>query len=204
MSHPNNDSNECEEKSVKFYNPSDLLGNPISPITETPTDKKIDNSLPFSDYQSVKHFCLLSMASLGLYPFFWFFKHWQYLREEKNINISPSFRTAFTLFYGYSLFKEFEVLAKDKGYHNRQPLFILFMCYLLLAITPALTGSLLPLFSFFAFIPLIPVLRMINFYYLKEQKEYPIKMKFSRGEKWFMASVWIFMFAFVLFNLILR
>jgi hypothetical protein len=166
---------------------------------QTPIEK--ENALPFSDYQSVKHFCILCILSFGLYPFFWFFKHWQYLRDENGLNINPSFRTMFTLFYGYSLFNEFEVLAIQKGYKKNLPLPLLFMLFFILAITAALRGSTIVLFSFFAFLPLVPIHLMINFYYLNVQAGYPIRNKLSKGEKRFLSCIWLILLALIVLQL---
>lgn len=164
---------------------------------DTHTDTEVP-SLPFSEYQSVWHFCILCIFSFGMYPFFWIFKHWQYLRDEKGFDINPSFRTALTIFYGYSLFKNLEELAVEKGYQKKLPLGFLFILFFLLSFTANLKGSMLLLFSFLAFIPLIPVLKMMNFYYLQEQAEYPIKQKLTKGEKLFLAFIWggLFLLAF--------
>lgn len=126
-----------------------------------------------------------------MYPYFWFFKHWQYLKEEKQYDISPSFRTAFTIYFGYELFNQFELLAIEKGYKKNLPLFILFICYLVFTIFVSLKGSILSLCVLFSFIFLIPVHRMMNFYYLKAQPNHIIKQKLSKGEKQFLFYFWL-------------
>ncbi len=152
--------------------------------------------LPESDYQSVKHFLILSIFSFGIYPFFWFYKHWRYLKDEKNMDISPGFRTLFIVFSGYSLFRTFQKLAREKGYQGFRPLRLIFLIYtsIILACTisinppPAL--AFLALFSCFL---LIPALNVMNFYYQKEQEGYRIKQRLGLDEKIFLGIVWIFM-----------
>lgn len=168
---------------------------------QTPIEK--ENTLPFSYYQSVKHFCILCILSLGMYPFFWFFKHWQYLRDEKGLAINPSYRTMFTLFYGYSLFNEFEVLAIEKGYKKNLPLFFLFISYMLFTVLTSIKGSALSLCILFSFIFLIPVHSMINFYYLKVQAGYPIRNKLSKGEKRFLSCIWLILLGVMILAIIL-
>lgn len=207
MSDLNDDPNNSQEYPVEFHSHKDILGQ--EQVTEKQHTEKTEtissfqqevvieteNKLPFSEYQSVKHFCILCIFSFGLYTFFWFFKHWQYLRDEKKGDFNPSFKTAFTLFFGYSLFREFKLLAVEKGYKKRLPLALLFMLFFILALTAALHGTIV-LFSFFAFLPLIPIHQMMNFYYLKEQVGYELKKKLSKGEKWFLALIWLF-FVFI-------
>lgn len=158
---------------------------------------EIENTTPivYSNYQSVKHFCLLSFFSLGLYPFFWFFKHWQYLKEEKGLNISPSYRTTFTLLYGYSLFNKFELLAMSKGYKKNIPLFLCFISFIVFSICFNLKNNLLSYIIVFSFVFLIPVHRMMNFYYLQEQKDLAHRTKLSKGEKRFLLYFWLIFIA---------
>ena len=96
----------------------------------------------------------------------------------------------FAIFYGYSLFNYFEVLAIEKGYKRKLPIWLLYMLFFLLAITGVLKGSILIIGAFFSFIPLIPILQLMNFYYLKEQEGYQLKRKLQKGEKQFLALIW--------------
>lgn len=165
-------------------------------LTETESTAPIVHS----NYQSVKHFCILSFFSLGLYPFFWFFKHWQYLKEEKGFNISPSFRTTFTLLYGYSLFNEFELLAISKGYKKNIPLLLCFISFMVFSICFNLKNNLLSCIIVFSFVFLIPVHRMMNFYYLQEQKDLAHRTKLSKGEKCFLLYFWILLLTLGIFR----
>ena len=170
-------------------------------IQETKTE--LTPPVVYSYYQSVRHFCILSFFSLGMYPFFWFFKHCQYLRDEKKLDISPSFRTAFTLFYGYTLFNEFYLLAIEKGYKKNLPLFLIFICFMLFSVLVSIKGSLLSFCILFSFIFLIPVHRMMNFYYLKAHEHAIIRDKLSKGEKRFLRSIWIGLFVIAFLGIIL-
>jgi hypothetical protein len=157
-------TNHSEENPVHFNSQKDVLGQDQKLINPLLENSLKDKALPFSDYQSVKHFCLLCIFSFGMYPFFWFFKHWQYLRDENKRDINPSYRTMFTLFYGYPLFTEFRTLAIEQGYKKKLPLFILFVLYLFFTLLTGVKGSPLMLCVLFSFVFLIPVHRMINFY----------------------------------------
>lgn len=159
-------TNHSEEDPVNFHSQKDIFGQDKKLVNPLRENSLKDKALLFSDYQSVKHFCLLCIFSFGVYPFFWFFKHWQYLRDENKRDINPSYRTVFTLFYGYALFTEFETLAIEQGYKKKLPLFILFVLYLLFTLLISIKGNPLMLCILFSFIFLIPVHRMINFYYI--------------------------------------
>ncbi len=193
MNEIDEEHNEQPKEPVKFYKETDILGQAKNAGTATDVNDR-DTSHPFSDYQPVRHFLILNFFSFGIYTFFWMFKHWQYLRDEKGMNINASFRTAFTFIYGYALFKEFEVLAVEKGYRKKLPLGLLFLLYILLIIICNLPGPLF-LVYFLVFMPLVPVVRMMNFYYLKEQEGYQVKRKLSKGEKLFLVLIWGFLIA---------
>jgi hypothetical protein len=195
MTETNDEHNEEPKKPVRFHRETDILGlekgkDKSTEVNNAATEAfEATASLTLSEYQSVKHFLILNFFSFGLYTFFWMFKHWQYLRDEKGRDINASFRTMFTFIYGYALFKEFEALAVEKGYHKKLPLGLLFFLYILSVITCNLPGGWFLLY-FLMFMPLIPVLRMMNFYYVKEQEGYSLKRKLTKGEKLFLALIW--------------
>src|ERR1700741_3180298 len=94
-----------------------------------------------SDYQPIGHFFILCFFSFGIYLFFWFYKHWRYLKEEKNMELSPGFKTLLIAFTGYSLFSKFRVLAREKGYAGKTPNGLLFFLYTLIILLARLPGT---------------------------------------------------------------
>ena len=194
------ESNE-EEEPVAFYKELDIFGleKPKSNIEQEQENYwQIKNEgiprtfIPgasYSEYQTVRNFCLLNILSLGLYQLFWFYKHWNFIRENKDSNILPVWRSLLTLFFGYPLFRKFYRLAVEKGFNRKTPIGLIFILYIALTLAGELSEYLwiLPLFSF---IPLIPILNMMNFYYLKEQVAYNIRRKLSKGEKEFLYIFW--------------
>ena len=159
-------------------------------LSKQNTEEDSEIEVSYSDYQSVKHFCILNLFSLGLYSFFWFYKHWQFLRDEKKFDINASFRTTLTLFYGYSLFKNFYILAIEKGYKRKPAFGILFIFYIIVIILSRIPENFWGLLSIFSFLLLIPVHKMINFYYLNEQVNFRIRVKLGKGEKIFLTVFW--------------
>lgn len=150
----------------------------------------LDNIKPYPYFQSAWHFSILCLLSFNVYSLFWFFKHWQYLKEEKGFNINASFRSGFGVLYGYSLFKEYEILAIKNGYKKQVPIFILFIILIIIQCTGFFEYSVMRFFSIFSFVPLIPIHNMMNYYYIKAQPTVPIKTKLSKGEKTFLITIW--------------
>ncbi len=165
---------------------------------ETVEHKEDKVEVQYGEFQPVWCFCLLFVLSLGIYPFFWFYKHLRYLKDEKEMDIQPGFRILFIIFYGYSLFSTFQGLAKEHGYKNRFPMGIFFLLYLISVVSIYL-DSLFILFGFFSFVFLIPPLNMMNFYYLKEQPNHEVRNGLAKDEKIFLIVIWI-IFLFAIFN----
>src|SRR5215471_12386752 len=46
---------------------------------------------------------VLSLCTLGFYEYYWFYKNWRLIRDRGE-DVSPVWRTIFTLFFCYSLF----------------------------------------------------------------------------------------------------
>jgi membrane protein YdbS with pleckstrin-like domain len=170
--------------------PEEILDNLEEGTHEKPKEEvKEIVPIPYSEFQSVGHFCLLCFLSLGIYPFFWFYKHWRYLKDEKEMDIMPGFRVLFSFIYGFSLFSTFQDLAKAQGYKNRFPMAVFFLLYLIALLTVYL-HDILSALAFFSFVFLIPPLNMMNYYYLKEQPKHPVKTKLSKDELIFLGIIW--------------
>ncbi|HSI89628.1 MAG TPA: hypothetical protein VK927_00865, partial [Adhaeribacter sp.] len=64
---------------------------------------------------SVKKFLLLSFLSLTLYPLWWTYKVWRFLREKEGSNILPAVRTVFGIIYFIPLFNKILNFAQRNG-----------------------------------------------------------------------------------------
>ncbi|MBA3682206.1 MAG: hypothetical protein H0W73_13765 [Bacteroidetes bacterium] len=117
------------------------------------------------------------------------------------MDISPGFRTLFILFTGYSLFSKFNKLAKEKKYDGKIPLGLCFLFYTALVLAARLQDIpvIISFLSLFSFVFLIPALRTMNFYYLKEQLDHSIKKRMGTDEKIFLLVVWVIAL-FIFFN----
>jgi hypothetical protein len=198
MSEINSDNNE--ETPVDFLSERDILGlAKPEPFTETSIKEKVADlninkeknpDTPFSEYQPLSNFFLLNILSLGFYQLYWFYKHWRFLRDNKELNIQPAMRALFTIFFGYSLFSRFYILAKEKGYKEQPLVGLLFILFIATGLLAYLDDPYLTLISLFSFVFLIPVHQMMNFYYLEEQPGYRKRIKFSSREKNFLIVFW--------------
>jgi hypothetical protein len=57
---------------------------------------------------------VLSVASLGVYEAYWFYKHWQRQRERTEEDLSPVWRTVFAVFFAYDLFTRLRDQAEQR------------------------------------------------------------------------------------------
>lgn len=170
---------------------------PLLPGDEN-TAARADAEAPLSNYQTVLSFCLLCFLSLGVYYFFWFYKHWVYLREEKQEDISPGMRTLFTVFFGGVLFSRFFKLAREKGFRPLMPAWPLFLLFLT-SVLLAQISSLAALIALFSFLFLVPVVRAMNYYYLAEHPSYRIQKGMAKDEKIFLLLFWLLFIYLVFF-----
>ncbi len=138
-------------------------------------------ALPFFSISLTK-LAVLSICSIGIYEFYWFFKNWQRIRdrnlEEKKI--SPFWRAFFAPFYCYSLFKRVESEASEKGIAVKLPAAVLATTYALL-----LAASRLPdpywLLCWLSFVPLLALQCTVNELHRREDRVFERNARFGFG-----------------------
>lgn len=103
---------------------------------------------------------VLSVATLGIYPVGWFYRNWRSQRDRAGADISPFWRTFFSPFVAYWLFRDVRAEAASYEVAVFSP-GALAAAYLLWLATMVLPGawSLLALLSV---APLLPVQRSMN------------------------------------------
>lgn len=159
------------------------------------------NDINYSKFQPQKQFIMLCAFSFGLYPFFWFYKNWLYLKDEIKLDISPQIRIMFIPFYGISLFSEFHTLAKENGYTKRPLYEIYFVLYIAVILFSKLeVNGFTLLIAFFAFLLLLPMHKMMNYYYLKISIGKEIRSKITKDEKLFLIIIWTFLCFILIFG----
>ena len=115
-------------------------------------------------------FSLLSFLTFQLYPVYWYYKCWKFLKEEKGENVHPVWRSILYIIFNFSLFSKLFRLAKENGYTKKvypllcaiTNLVILYMSSLF----PSIFQELLILNL--AFIPLLPIVNSFNYYIAKQ------------------------------------
>ena len=120
---------------------------------------------------SIQKFLLLSIVSFGIYPTYWFYKNWKYIRNKEGRDISPFWRAIFGLFYCYGLFKEIrsdkemtDVVTPDYNARLYAALYIVlsFLSPIPTTVIGHQNSIVVFLFNIPAFAAFIPVLYYIN------------------------------------------
>ena len=162
---------------------------------------------------------LLSICTFGFYEIYWFYRNWSAIKKAENANISPFWRSVFTVFFCHSLFKK--VIGHVKS-HNRQELLDgndisyspgwLATAYILLLFFGSAWGwsevssigfNLVGLaIASCTFIPLLSVQKAINFSNEQSRGRSIVKKNFSGGEV-AVIVVGIILFVLVLWGIFL-
>jgi hypothetical protein len=58
---------------------------------------------------------VMSLATLGFYRVYWFYQHWHRQRERTQEDLSPFWRTVFSIFFAYDLFTRLRDEAGRNG-----------------------------------------------------------------------------------------
>ncbi len=77
---------------------------PQSVVADTEVSHKPVDGEPAFFAVSQTKLLVMSMCTLGLYQYYWFYKNWRIIRDRNNENISPFWRTFFIVFYCHQLF----------------------------------------------------------------------------------------------------
>lgn len=131
----------------------------------------------FSKILPIWKFILLCVITFGFYELFWFYKTWKFLKEKNNLDISPFWRTFFSGLYAGSNAKYVLNLVKTVNYQNEYSPTLIGISYIILNVFWRLPEPYW-LLSFFSFLPMIPMVKAMNFYWQYENPNLPLK-KFS-------------------------
>jgi len=130
---------------------------------------------------------LLSMATLGIYELYWFYRNWKHFRDHRGWDVSPGWRTAglvvpvLGLVLAYYQLKDVrEYLEKDGIRETYSPGWVLFG-WLALSALWRLPDPFWLLSSFSVF-PLVAVQGPLNAYWEKEQPGARIRTSLSGGQ----------------------
>ncbi len=160
---------------------------PTVNLTKTPQTAQPTSLAPeYSQVQSLKHFILLNIASLGLYQIYWMYKNWKLIQKHYHLELTipPLLRAIFPIFFIYGFLKRIYSLAQEKnfskiispGWNALGYILILFAIFLFE----------LWIFAYFSFIPLTSSVKALNFYWQQETPHLSMRTKFTKGEMIFL------------------
>jgi hypothetical protein len=104
---------------------------------------------------------VMSYVTFGFYDLFWFYANWQRMRRRGHPRISPFWRTFFSIFFCYSLFRTVKETAKAENIKVRYSPGLLAVGWALASILWGLPSVGLIL-SFGAVLLLVPVQNTMN------------------------------------------
>jgi hypothetical protein len=165
------DSNKAEAKDIKELDSSTSFT-----ITDRP------ELLNILILQSPARYIFLCIITGGLYIYYWFYKHWIFIKKLQNLNIIPVLCGAFPGITTYSLTKRIFAIAKEKGYStNSKPIGIFFMQIFMNMAIGRVSGilGLTPLL--FSFYPTIYMYDSLTYYAKKTHPNYQEVGFFSGG-----------------------
>ena len=78
----------------------------VADVPETGSPLESEGERPPFFPVSVLKLVLLSGCTFGLYELYWFYKHWQYIKEREGLDIRPFWRAFFGYFFCYRFFEK--------------------------------------------------------------------------------------------------
>lgn len=150
----------------------------------------------YSNKFPIKKLIILSILTLGIYNYYWFYRNWKYIKEETKKDISPILRTIgllipiYNIWLVYDQFRAIIQLANKKKIKTKYFPITLTLTFIFFSYWGALSrigGSPqeypIKILLFFPLIllPLICIQKYFNLYWDKTQK-LPIRTDFSGGE----------------------
>lgn len=147
--------------------------------------------------QSSGRYVFLCSITGGVYIFYWFYKHWLFIKKLQKLNINSVLCAAFPTITTYSLTKRIFALAKEKGYSTKmKPFNVLFITVVMNMLAGKVSGiaGLIPVIL--AFYPSIYIHESLTFYAKKTYYNYQELSFFSGGMVgWIIVGIiiWILM-----------
>jgi hypothetical protein len=127
---------------------------------------------------SVRKLVVMSLATWGLYEFYWFYENWRLVHARAQMRMMPFWRAFFAPFWAERMFKYIANRALDEGVRPRfspSPMAGLFALLLLSVKLPDPYS----LVAFLSFIPLLPVQRAVIEINRRVAPDAPTNARFS-------------------------
>jgi hypothetical protein len=106
-------------------------------------------------------FAVLSICTFGLYEFYWFYKNWQFVKEQEHSDMMPFWRAFFVFFFCYSLFRRIGQSAQEAGLPSISA-GVLAAGWIIVKLLLHRLPDPYSLVSFFAFVFLMPIQQTVN------------------------------------------
>ncbi len=108
---------------------------------------------------SILKLILMSVCTFGLYEFYWFYEHWDEVKQQTRENLSPFWRAIFAPLFCYSLFTRIKATSSAEGVRSRYPPGLDAFIWIALVATGYYEFLIIP---FLTFLPLVHVQRQVN------------------------------------------
>lgn len=138
-------------------------------------NKTIDTKIvpkKYSGKTSTVKFVTLHLATFGIYPMFWMYAQWKLLKDKQNLNISPFWRAFFSPLWSGSLASDIKKFLKIENITVSYSPVVIGISFFLLNILYRLPEQYW-LFGFLSFVPIFPMLEVMNEYYEKNEADLP-------------------------------
>lgn len=113
----------------------------------------MDDKKPIFFPVSKTKLVVMSICTIGMYDFYWFYKNWKLIKDRENLEIKPFWRSFFAFFYCHSMFDRISNYSNSPSRFNSILFAALWIIIFLLWKLPDPYS----LISTFSFIPLIVV-----------------------------------------------
>jgi hypothetical protein len=123
-------------------------------------DRGASAELPFYSVSTAK-LCILSICTLGLYDFWWFYKNWARIRQQTGSAIRPFWRAFFAPLFCHPLVVTVNSAAESLHLSGKLPAIPILVAYIALLSLHRLPDPWWML-SMLAFVPLVPIQRRIQ------------------------------------------
>jgi hypothetical protein len=114
-------------------------------------------------YVSTARFVVFQVLSFGMYERFWMYKNWKQISLNKKEDISPFWRSLWSIFFVYSLFKETRENIEAKHLKNSLSSGILSTLYIIITLiiilisrAPAIQFDTMSIYALFLILNLVP------------------------------------------------
>jgi len=124
----------------------------------------------------------MSLLTFGYYELYWFFRNWRAIQIQEQKKISPFWRSFFSVFFCYPLFKRILAAAGRRAYQKKDSPGTLAVCYIFLVIVGSRAPSPFDLIGILSFIPIIYVNNAVRFNNLAVNPQYDERASLTAGE----------------------